>query len=254
MFSTLLFNTDYSFRFSMTSVHSCLILDDNLVDLHRLHQAIRQLTTLTLVAVVDDPAAALTVLQASRVDLLLVSLDLIGVNSFDWLRSLSYPPRVIGFSSSPAQAWAAYEVGIVDYLLKPYTVERLALAIGRALGQPNVPVPTVVTQRAEVTQLMLHDQSGRVPVLLADIRYITAQGSGSIVTTGEKQWVVQESLGMIQARLPANQFVRVNKSNVVAMSKISRRTDYSLWVDSIEIKIGQVYRRALDAIRPVGSK
>lgn len=110
----------------------CLIVDDEPLAQQILEKYIAMLDGLTLVGKCGNAIQAISFLQTQEVDLLLLDIQMPELNGLDMLRHLRRPPQVILTTAFGEHALAAFELDVVDYLLKPISFERFARAIDKA--------------------------------------------------------------------------------------------------------------------------
>ena len=201
-----------------------VVVDDEPVALRRL---IRMLEALAGVEVVGDArcgTTALDVIARTRPDLLLLDIHLPGLDGLALAARYAELPPVVFVTAYDEHAIRAFELGAIDYLMKPVRPERLARAIDRArsrLGSARdgfaalapataAPVPRVVT--SERGAIRLFDAC-------AITRFHAADKYTAFVAGGEEH-LTEEPLAALAARLADHGFVRVHRSELVALSAI----------------------------------
>lgn len=212
-----------------------VLVDDDPTALALLRHFVSRLPDLRIEAEFADAASARRFLQEHPVDLLLLDIHLPDGDGFGLLDALPQPPAVILTTSSVSDSLLAYEYGVVDYLVKPLSFERFREAVGRVLRRAAPPSPTV----------LLKDGRGLVPVSLADLRYVSAEGPYSRLHLSGKSLLVNHLLADLQERLPADAFVRVHRSYIVGLAHVSRLSLLNVDVAGQRIPVGIRYREAL---------
>ena len=229
-------------------MYRVVLVEDNPADHRALLDLIARIPFLTVVGSFDDPLAALPFLLTEPVDLLLLDLHLPGLSGFGLLRSLPHPPAVILTTSSLASSLEAFDVGVVDYLLKPLRYERFLRAINRALvRQSDTAVP--VGESAFIWIKQGHDS---IRVAYSDILYVEAFGAYARLHTSTGQLILaSHALTELADKLPTSQFIRVHRSFVVALSRITTFSTRQLTLGNTPIPVGRVYQ---DSVRQVLSQ
>ena len=116
-----------------------------------------------------DAIEALEFLNISpQVDLIFLDLNMPKLKGFQFLRTLQNPPKVIVTTAYTEYALEGYELDIVDYLLKPFSFERLLKAVNKAFHQPTEPAPAPPAQE-ENKRIFLRFNKYHVHVLVDDI-------------------------------------------------------------------------------------
>lgn len=222
----------------MLSYHA-LIIEDDVVEQQLLQLHLNRLPYLTLVGAYANPLLALPLLQNSPVDILFLDVNLPGMDGLSFLNTLQRSPRVILTTADPTYALSAYEAGVVDYLVKPYTFERLLRAVGRAVGLTD---PYSPATKSAPTHVFLKTGRESVRVAVSDIVYAEAFGAFSKVHTTSTILIVSELLSDLHHQLPAGAFIRVHKSYIVARHSISRISSKFVAIDQHQIPLGATYR------------
>jgi DNA-binding LytR/AlgR family response regulator len=222
------------------------LLEDNPDDQQILLEFIGQTPFLKLVGSFDNPIIALPFLSTQRVDLLLLDLYLPGLSGFDVLRSLPRPPAVIMTTVSLADSLEAFDVGAVDYLVKPIRYERFLRAVNRVLAR-NIPQEPKAGKNP-VSQPFVSLKQGHVQVrvFLNEVAYIEAFGAYARVHLKDGQiLLVGHLLNDLETLLPSPQFVRVHRSFLVASDQILRIANRQITLDNLTIPVGRTYQATL---------
>ncbi|MBO0929392.1 LytR/AlgR family response regulator transcription factor [Fibrella aquatilis] len=227
----------------------CLIVDDEPLARDLLTQFIGQLPSLTLVASCPDALSGLTVLHTEPVDLLFTDIKMPQVSGIELIRSLSKPPKVILTTAFSDYALDGFEVGAVDYLVKPFSFARFLRAIDRALGRAQ-PAESTSQPVAAATFLFLKVDKKIVKVMLADVRYWQAYGNYvKVFLRDGRLLLATETMTHLETLLPADQFIRVHKSYIVTLSEVTEYQPTMVCLGTVSVPIGDRYRRQfLDAV------
>lgn len=161
-------------------------------------------------------AARQSILQ-HRPDLLFLDIQLQGRDSIQLLNELKQTitlPYVIFTTAYSDRKYlmSAIKLAAVDYLLKPIDKGELAHAIAKAVNRAHAPYPV---GRTVPERFSFRSVNGKIVAAAADIAYIKADGNYSLVTTFHGQDLVTESLLSLERRLPADVFVRIDRSTIV---------------------------------------
>ena len=217
-------------------IYRVAVVEDNPDDQRFLLDLVGRVPFLTLVGSFDDSVLALPFLSTQPVDLLLLDLHLPGLSGFGLLRSLPNPPAVILTTSSLADSLEAFDVGVVDYLVKPLRYERFLRAVNRVLSRQAEPA------RISSTVVTLKQGYESVRVVTNEITYIEAHGAyAQVHLLSLPAVLVNHSLTDLLDKLPAGQFVRVHRSFIVAVTHISKFSNRQLTIGSHDIPVGRAY-------------
>lgn len=223
--------------------YRCLIIEDDEVAQQSLRSYLKRLPYLDLVSVFTNPLDALPALYNNEIDLLFLDMHLPDIDGLEFLSSLNRSPRVILTTADPAYALNAYEAGVTDYLVKPYTFERLLKAVNRAISGVELTSPSTLS-----THIFLKTGRESVRVTISEILYVEAFGALSKVYTQKDVLIISELLADLHEQLPGGEFVRVHKSYIVACQCISKISPRFISLGQHQIPIGATYRDQVEKL------
>jgi two-component system, LytTR family, response regulator len=231
----------------------CIAVDDEPLALGLLADNIGKVPFLELVARCDDAFEATRALQEKEVDLIFMDIQMPGLTGLQFIQSLPKRPMVILVTAYKKFAPEGFDLNVVDYLIKPVSMDRFLKACYKAqeLHQlktaaaapsgPAAPAPNT----AEF--FFVNVDYSLVKVLFADIIWI--EGSGDYVklhlTSTPKPLLVRMSGKLLEAELPADKFVRIHKSYIIAIASITAVRKNSIFIKEMELPVGETYRDAL---------
>ncbi|GAB3710345.1 LytTR family DNA-binding domain-containing protein [Spirosoma flavus] len=221
-----------------------LIVDDLEVEARQLEAQLNKLPFLSLTAICYTLEATLECLAIQPVDLLFLDIKLADQSGLFLLKNGIQLPPVIIISSSPQYALESYEIGkAVDYVLKPFTFDRLSLAVNRALG-----LQASANSFANKDFIFLKTGRKVQRFNFHEIDFIEAYGIYSKIQTGKQSHVVNERLAALDKLLPAQSFYRVHKTYIVNINKISSYSKNGFRFGEHTVPIGVSYRDKIDKI------
>lgn len=177
-----------------------------------------------------DGVEALEQIERLRPDLLVLDIQMPGLNGFEVLEALDGPesPSVVFSTASDSHALRAFEAHAVDYLLKPYDAQRFAQAlekayrqrVGASFGYARELLQSALGERRE--RIALRTTDGRwVQLATTDILRLTAANKHVSVVTTSATHLVRQPLRELSARLDEC-FVRVHRSDVVNVLHVAK--------------------------------
>lgn len=225
----------------------CLVVDDDPTSREIIKHFIGQVPVLQLMGECDSALSALHHVQQHQVDMLFLDVDMPQLNGIDFLKSLDVPPPTIVMSGYKDYAVDAFELRVIDYLLKPISFTRFLKAINRVTGNSETPniQPTVeaVSNDSGCMYLMIGKKT--VKFNFDDILYIEAIGNYSkIYRTNNRFDLVNENLSHLIKKLPEHLFVRIHKSYIVSMLKLDVTSRSNVIIRTKEIPVGLSYRHS----------
>ncbi len=181
-----------------------------------------------LVGVATNGLEAVALVDARRPDLLLLDIQMPELDGLDVLRRVEHRPEVVFTTAHEAFAVAAFELGAVDYLVKPFGRERLLAAIRRVserhgLGETDAAGTVervLAADTSPLTRLFARKGNRIVPIAVHEIVRIQARGEYAEVHTAHEPFLVQITLAEFIARLDPGQFVQVHRAHIVNLDSI----------------------------------
>ncbi|NIJ52703.1 LytR/AlgR family response regulator transcription factor [Dyadobacter arcticus] len=232
----------------------CLIVDDEPPASDVLELYIESVEGLALAARCENAVQAFQVLQQQPIDLMFLDITMPKLIGTDFLRTLRNPPPVIITTAYREYALDGYELDVLDYLLKPIPFDRFLRAVGKVLKTTDNPVLAPLPEKAPVRYteagfLFFRADRKLVKVLTSDILYIESlKDYIQIITIGSKPLVVKQTMSAVEAMLPTDQFVRVHRSYIAAISRVTTYTPRHIDVAGQELPIGRLYQKEVERI------
>jgi DNA-binding LytR/AlgR family response regulator len=166
----------------------------------------------------------------------------------EFLKNLSHPPKVIFVTAYRDYAVDSYELDAVDYLVKPVSFERFFKAISklnRLMGL-NPVAGTNEPKSNQGTFVYLKVGRDMTKIFVEDIIYIEGwKDYVKLFMEGEKCLIVKQSISEMESLLSEHMFLRVHRSYLVSLDKISSYNSISVQLHSREIPIGRLYKQAV---------
>jgi DNA-binding LytR/AlgR family response regulator len=227
---------------------NCLLIDDEPPALRVLASHISNINGLEIVGQCRNAIEALDVLNQKMVDVIFLDIKMPKILGTEFLRNLSHPPKVIFVTAYHDYAVEGYELDAVDYLVKPVSFERFVRAIAklkRMLGQESVGQNNDYNPNPEAFVYMKvgkHMQK----VLINEIAYIESwKDYVKLFHSNGKTLLVKQSISAMENLLSEHKFLRVHRSYLVSVNKISGYNALFVQVQSTEIPIGRLYKQAV---------
>ncbi len=186
-------------------------------------------------------------LREHNVDLIFLDLNMPKLKGFEFLKTLTTPPKVIVTTAYSEFALEGYELNVIDYLLKPFSFERFMKAVNKvssvtANPGSNVSVPVKGEASDNPGAIFLREDKNYIQVNINDILYLEASGNYTIVFTEESKIKTREKISDLLELLPEDNFIQVHRSFAVAIKHIDRVEGNLITIKKNEIPIGKVYK------------
>ncbi|UOQ66145.1 LytR/AlgR family response regulator transcription factor [Hymenobacter volaticus] len=244
----------------MTSAVSlaCVIIDDNEINRFTLERAVQRHDQLTLAASFPDAVEALSYLRGGgQVDLLLLDIEMPHISGLELVKLLPNPkPAVILVTTHASFAVDAFELRVVDYLVKPVSYARFCQAIAHVTEQhqaalpaaPPVVAPSAVAPNdisATGTDLFVKTNGKLLRINFESVLFIEALSTYVVLVTDKQKHVVGGTLKSIEDRLPFRHFVRVHRSYIVNLHRVESLEDNMLKLGQHEVPVSRPYQEEL---------
>ena len=208
------------------NILKCVIVDDEPLALALLSDYVGKFPGLELIAATSDPVNALQLVKTETPDLIFLDMQMPELNGLQFLKILQQRVMVIITTAYSEYALDGYEHHVVDYLLKPIMPDRFIMAVEKAQQRNDTANPVVNKEQ-------INDRNGRpafifiktdhrtVKLDLADIYYLEGARDYVVIHTQSDQILTAQSMKSLEELLPPEQFIRVHKSYIIALSKIN---------------------------------
>jgi len=210
-----------------------------------LKQLVSQLPNVELAAECNDAAEALDVLNSSQVDILLLDIEMPGMTGLDLIKKLgNTKPLIIFTTAKKDYAVEAFELNVIDYLIKPIALPRLKQAIDKAQEALDSNKQEVKVE--EQAFVFVKDNGVLKRIAIDDIRFLEAMGDYVKVHTPQKFHVVHATLKSIEEKLPSSKFLRVHRSFIVAINKIDYIQEGTISIVKTTIPVADTHKSNLN--------
>jgi DNA-binding LytR/AlgR family response regulator len=222
----------------------CIIVDDNKMARMALKQLVLQVNNLELVAECIDAEDALDTLNNVQIDLLLLDIEMPGMTGLDLTKKLGNSTPLIIFTTAKTDyAVEAFELNVVDYLVKPIALPRFRQAVEKA--QETMESTKEEMKVEEQAFVFVKDNGVLKRIAIDDILFLEAMGDYVKVHTPQKFHVVHATLKSIEEKLPASKFLRVHRSYIVAINKIDYIQEGTITIGKTTIPVADTHKANL---------
>ena len=236
---------------------NCIAVDDEPLALSLVCRFIEQTPFLNLAGQYPSAIEALKAIHSQKIDLVYLDIQMPDLNGIELARVIGKgpeSPRIIFTTAFEQFGIEGYKVDALDYLLKPFNYEEFLRTATKAhsyyelINRP-VPAPVVVeSEYADDKYLFLKVEYQWVRIALDDILYI--EGLKDYVKVHlknvEKGVLSLTSLKLLEEKLSARKFMRVHRSFIVALDKITAMTKNTIQIGKKSIAVGDQYKNAFN--------
>lgn len=216
----------------------CIITDDEPMARKGLQGYIEKIDFLELVAVCEDGIQLGNVLKEQPVDLIFLDIEMPYLSGIELLSGLTNPPKVIIVSAYAQYALKGYELDVVDYLLKPVSLERFMKAVNKVYDWYVKERP----DDSHLTSIFVKTTQKYEKVDFTDILFIEALDNYITIQTVRKKLITHSTLHTFIKKLPRDKFVQIHKSFVVNVDKVTSLEGNLLGIDNYKLPVSKNYR------------
>ncbi len=230
-----------------------LIVDDEPLAQDVMETYISKLPDLELVGKCNNALEAFSLLNTTKVDLMLLDINMPEISGIDFLKTLKNPPRVIFTTAYSEYAVQSYELDVIDYLVKPISFERFFKAIGKAKefieasASGHQKQGTVIDTKENF--MFVKSDGKLVKIDLAKLWFVEGLKDYIRLWTDTGKIVVHSTMKNFEellSELPM--FLRVNKSFIVNIKHVSEVDGNVIRIKNEMITIGNTYKDKVSQI------
>lgn len=228
---------------------NCIIVDDEQHAIDILEMYVGQTPSLHLAGTATNPLEALQMVTSQKIDLIFLDIHMPELSGIDFIKAINGKVKVILTTAYSEFALESYELDVVDYLLKPVRLPRFLQAVQKAAGElteHSIPQPTPETGDDYI--FVKTESKGKLlKINLNEIDYIEGMKNYVAIFRNGQKTLVYTSMKELEERLPRRQFMRVHKSFIIPVNKITGIDGNLLRLKNVasEIFIGDNYKAEL---------
>ena len=220
-----------------------LIVDDNQVIRLMLCEMLKKIDDVEIVGECESAIDAKSFLSKNDVDILMLDVEMPGMTGLELLKLMPVMPVTILITAKAGYAVEAFELNVIDYLVKPISIARVMLAVQKAkelLAMKN-------TQLNEINpdQIFIKDNKIIRKVLIKEILWLESKGDYVKINTIASQYIIHSTLKNMEDKLPAAEFVRIHRGYLIPVSKIDYIEDGVVFIMGTPLPVSETYKSEL---------
>jgi two-component system LytT family response regulator len=242
-----------------------LIVDDEPLARQKLRRYLADEPDVEIIGEADNGSSAVKMIESLRPDLILLDIQMPGLDGFQVVAALDQPPLVIFATAYDQYAIRAFEVNSLDYLLKPFTKARLGEALTRAkkwLDRPDdyaASIARLLASAGKKTFLEKLVIRERDKILLLDVHealWIGSENSLNFIYTRNAKWLTDLTLQELEQKLDPACFFRIHRFAIVQINAIAEiipwfHGDYRIVLKNPERTVLTLSRRRVQAFKQI---
>jgi two-component system, LytTR family, response regulator len=226
----------------------CVAIDDEELALELLEDNISKIPYLELVAKFSDPLKAIQFLHEENIDLVLLDIQMPGLTGLQFIKSFPKKCMYIFITAYEKYALEGYHLNVIDYLLKPVSLERFVQACTKALELYQLKNKSAIVPTGnQPSYLFINADYSLVKINFADVTWV--EGLKDYIKihlkSSNKPIVSKMSMKSIEEQLPSSVFLRIHKSYIVSKEYVTSLKKTSIFIENIELPVGDTYKEAV---------
>lgn len=222
-----------------------IAIDDEPVALEIVQTLAEKISFINVAATFTNAFDAIPYLQQNKVDLIFLDIRMPDISGIDFLKSIPNPPMIIFTTAYSEHAVQSFELDALDYLLKPFSQARFLKACNKAWEQYNLKSHV---KRVESGHVFIKTGTEQVRLDLDQLLYIESFGNYLQFVTTDKKLMSRLTMAEAEALLPSAGFLRIHRSYIIGIGKISKIEKGTVWVGQSELPVGKNYQQELEKL------
>lgn len=229
---------------------NCLAIDDEPLALELLEDNISKVPFLKLIASCSNPIEAMKVLQNETIDLIFLDIQMPGLTGLQFIKTITAKPMFILITAYEKYALEGFELDVIDYLVKPVSLERFIKACNKAKELHQLKTKKQTNEEEVPSYFFIHADYSLIKVVFADVIWIEGLKDYLKIhlNSTSKPLVARMTMKAIEEQLPSAIFLRIQKSFIVSKNYITSVRKNSVFIHDIEIPVGDNYKDAVAAL------
>ena len=199
---------------------NAIIVDDEPLAQEVIETFVAQVPEVTLVGKASNAIEANTLLREQDVDLMFLDVNMPMLSGIDFLKSLERPPLAILTTAYPEFAVDAFNLNVVDYLMKPIALERFMKAVNKAASLHGGGAEEAGAEEIQREYMFVKADKKLVKVDFDDVVYIEGLKDYVIIRNEDSRVITLQTMKSLEERLPSNLFRRIHRSTIVHLEKV----------------------------------
>ena len=229
---------------------NCIIVDDEQHAIDILVHYVKQTPYLNLTATTTNPIEALQLVVTQKIDLVFLDIQMPELSGIDFIKAISGKAKVILTTAYSEFALESYELDVVDYLLKPIRLPRFLAAVQKAvkeLEDSTKEKHTIANAEDNYIFVKTESKGKLLKINFDEIDYIEGMKNYVAIHRSNQKTLVYTSMKDLEEKLPQKAFIRVHKSFIIPIAKITGIEGNMLRIKNVtaEVLIGESYKADL---------
>ncbi|AXT19822.1 response regulator [Flavobacteriaceae bacterium AU392] len=227
----------------MSKTISCIVVDDEAVARDVITTHLSKIEHINVVAVCKSAMEAFNNISTQTIDLIFLDINMPDISGISFAKSINSEIKIIFTTAYRDYAVDGFELQAVDYLLKPISFERLLKAVNTYFNV-YTPTPTKALVESEAIDFMfVRSDRKMIKIDFNNIIYIESYSDYIKIHLTEQVIVTRETISVIEAKLPKQQLIRIHRSYIIAINRISSFTNEHITINNKALPISRSYKK-----------
>lgn len=224
----------------------CLIADDEPLAIEVLKSHLSKLDSFEIAGIVSDAFDAFDFLNKNKIDLMFLDIHMPEMKGTELVKSLKNPPAVILTTAYREYALEGFDLNVLDYLLKPISFERFMQAIEKYFTFFNHDNEVSFHDAGTNDEFLYLKEKNLVhKIPLVEIIFVESLGDNLTIHTNDRRITSRCTISSIEKHLEEHGFLRIHRSFIIPLKRITSFSAVSIFIDKHEFPIGSSYKTSV---------
>lgn len=226
-----------------TTKINCLIVDDEAIAREVIATHLSKIDNINIVASCSHAMEALNIIRSHNIELVFLDINMPEISGISFAKSINSNIKIIFTTAYRDYAVEGFELQAVDYLLKPISFERLLKAVNTYFEVYSDTKSFSTTQPENNNFMFVRSDRRMLKVDFESIIYIESYSDYIKIHLANETIVTRETISAIEAKLPSDKFLRIHRSFIIAINKISSFTNEHVVIVNKALTISRSYKK-----------
>lgn len=221
----------------------CVLIDDEPLAIKVLQNYFTNFTDFEVVATFNNSLEALDFINSTAVDAVFLDINMPMMTGFELISLIENKTKVIITTAFREFAAESYDLDVLDYLVKPIPLPRFIKCINKITTEYNLKNNIKVETTKGDSHIFIKVDKKMMKINIEEILFVEGMKEYIKVVTPDKTYITHKSLTSLSEELPADRFLRIHKSYVIALNKVKSIEGNRVQIQSYTIPIGRNYSK-----------
>jgi DNA-binding LytR/AlgR family response regulator len=221
----------------------CVLIDDEPLAIKVLQNYFNNFTDFEVIGTFNNSLEALDFINSTTVDAVFLDINMPMMTGFELISLIENKTKVIITTAFREFAAESYDLDVLDYLVKPIPLPRFIKCINKITTEYNLKNNIKVETTKGDSHIFIKVNKKMMKINIEEILFIEGMKEYIKVVTPDKTYITHKSLTSLSEELPADRFLRIHKSYVIALNKVKSIEGNRIQIQSYTIPIGRNYSK-----------